>query len=111
MTIPLVIGVNPLQTTLMQLGIVSGRVALLLRSAEIHPVLLRFVSALRGNPSLLSAQQLQGGLAAACTNLLSGVARASVGLSTCIGGQFDSGIVANQLRQQGKAPKIYMQAG
>jgi len=27
-------------------------VALLLRSTEIHPVLLRFVSALRGNPSL-----------------------------------------------------------
>jgi hypothetical protein len=43
MTIPLVIGVNPLQTTLFQLGIVSGRVALLLRSAEIHPVLVRFV--------------------------------------------------------------------
>ncbi len=54
MTIPLVIGVNPLQTTLLQLGIVSGRVALLLRSTEIHPVLLRFVSALRGNPSLPS---------------------------------------------------------
>ena len=53
MTIPLVIGVNPLQTTLFQLGIVSGRVALLLRSAEIQPVLVRFVSALRGNPSLL----------------------------------------------------------
>ena len=43
MTILLVIGVNPLQTTLLQLGIVSGRVALLLRSTEIHPVLLRFV--------------------------------------------------------------------
>ena len=38
MTIPLVIGVNPLQTTLLELGIVSGRVALLLRSAEIQPV-------------------------------------------------------------------------
>ena len=38
MTIPLVIGVNPLQTTLFELGIVSGRVALLLRSAEIQPV-------------------------------------------------------------------------
>jgi hypothetical protein len=44
MTIPLVIGVNPLQTTLFELGIVSGRVALLLRSAEIHPVFVRFVS-------------------------------------------------------------------
>jgi hypothetical protein len=38
MTIPPVIGVNPLQTTLLELGIVSGRVALLLRSAEIQPV-------------------------------------------------------------------------
>jgi hypothetical protein len=43
MTIPLVNGVNPLQTTLLELGIVSGRVALLLRSAEIQPVFLRFV--------------------------------------------------------------------
>ena len=43
MTIPLVIGVNPLQTTLLELGIVSGRVALLLRSAEIQPVFGRFV--------------------------------------------------------------------
>jgi hypothetical protein len=48
MTIPLVIGVNPLQTTLLQLGIVSGRVALLPRSTEIHPVLLRFVSPFLG---------------------------------------------------------------
>jgi hypothetical protein len=38
MTIPNVIRVNPLQTTLLELGIVSGRVALLLRSAEIQPV-------------------------------------------------------------------------
>jgi hypothetical protein len=43
MTIPLVNGVNPLQTTLTELGIVSGRVALLLRSAEIQPVFVRFV--------------------------------------------------------------------
>ena len=43
MTIPLVIGVNPLQTTLVELGIVSGRVALLLRSAEIQPLFVRFV--------------------------------------------------------------------
>jgi hypothetical protein len=50
MTIPLVIGVNPLQTTSFELGIVSGRVALLLRSAEIHPVFVRFVTALRGTP-------------------------------------------------------------
>jgi hypothetical protein len=40
MTIPPVIGVNPLQTTLLELGIVSGRVALLLRSAEIQPVFI-----------------------------------------------------------------------
>lgn len=31
------IGVNPLQTTELERGIVSGRVALLLRSAEIQP--------------------------------------------------------------------------
>ncbi len=43
MLIPLVIGVNPLQTTLFELGIVSGRVVLLLRSAEIQPVFVRFV--------------------------------------------------------------------
>ncbi len=44
MTISLVNGVNPLQTTLIELGIVSGRVALLLRSAEIQPVFERFVT-------------------------------------------------------------------
>lgn len=43
MTIPLVIGVNPLQTTWLERGIVSGRVALLLRSTEIHPLFERFV--------------------------------------------------------------------
>ena len=43
MKIPFVTGVNPLQTTLLELGIVSGRVALLLRSAEIQPVFDRFV--------------------------------------------------------------------
>jgi hypothetical protein len=43
MTIPIVIGVNPLQTTWLERGIVSGRVALLLRSAEIHPLFERFV--------------------------------------------------------------------
>jgi hypothetical protein len=43
MTISLVNGVNPLQTTLIELGIVSGRVALLLRSAEIQPLFGRFV--------------------------------------------------------------------
>ena len=47
MIIPPVIGVNPLQTTLLGLGIVSGRVALLLRSAEIQPVSDRFVAALQ----------------------------------------------------------------
>jgi len=43
MTIPIVNGVNPLQTTLLELGIVSIRVALLLRCAEIQPVFGRFV--------------------------------------------------------------------
>jgi hypothetical protein len=43
MIIPPVTGVNPLQTTLLELGIVSGRVALLLRSAEIQPGFDRFV--------------------------------------------------------------------
>ncbi len=42
MSISIVNGVNPLQTTLLELGIVSGRVALLLRSAEIQPVFGRF---------------------------------------------------------------------
>jgi hypothetical protein len=62
MTIPLVIGVNPLQTTLFQLGIVRGRVALLLRSSEIQPVLVRFVSALRRTPLPFVCLGLQGGL-------------------------------------------------
>ena len=43
MTILLVNGVNPLQTTLLELGIVSIRVALLLRCAEIQPGFGRFV--------------------------------------------------------------------
>lgn len=43
MAIPFIVGVNPLQTTWLELGIVSGRVALLLRSAEIHPLFERFV--------------------------------------------------------------------
>jgi hypothetical protein len=43
MTISIVNGVNPLQTTLLELGIVSIRVALLLRCAEIQPVFGRFV--------------------------------------------------------------------
>ena len=38
------IGVNPLQTTGLERGTVSGRVALLLRSAEIQPSFVRFVS-------------------------------------------------------------------
>lgn len=53
MTISLVDGVNPLQTTLLELGIVSGRVALLLRSAEIQPVFGRFVpNGIRHSPPL-----------------------------------------------------------
>jgi hypothetical protein len=65
MTIPLVIGVNPLQTTLFELGIVSGRVALLLRSAEIHPVFVRFVQMDSVHPLFFSSpckEQLQEGL-------------------------------------------------
>lgn len=51
MTIPIVNGVNPLQTTLLELGIVSGRVALLLRSAEIQPVFGRFsMNGIRHSP-------------------------------------------------------------
>lgn len=62
MTIPLVNGVNPLQTTLTELGIVSGRVALLLRSAEIQPVFVRFVLEYHSvfTPSPLVAVLLQG---------------------------------------------------
>jgi hypothetical protein len=37
------IGVNPWQTTLLDLGSVSSRVALLPRSAELQPLILRFV--------------------------------------------------------------------
>ena len=53
MTIPFVVGVNPLQTTRLELGIVSGRVALLPRSAEIHPVFERFVDGLRPSSTLM----------------------------------------------------------
>lgn len=61
MTIPIVNGVNPLQTTLLELGIVSGRVALLLRSAEIQPVFGRFsMNGIRHSP-LPGALMLLGG--------------------------------------------------
>ena len=64
MTISLVNGVNPLQTTLLELGIVSGRVALLLRSAEIQPVFVRFSNE-RPSPFtpffLLGSELLLGG--------------------------------------------------
>ena len=53
MAIPNVFGVNPLHTTLIELGIVSGRVALLLRSAEIQPVFERFVRWTRPSPPSL----------------------------------------------------------
>ena len=53
MTIPFVNGVNPLQTTLLELGIVSSRVALLLRSAEIQPVFGRFVLFIYDNNNTL----------------------------------------------------------
>jgi hypothetical protein len=64
MIIALVIGVNPLQTTWLERGIVSGRVALLLRSAEIHPLFERFV---RWTSSILpplspARVMLEGGL-------------------------------------------------
>lgn len=62
MTIPIVNGVNPLQTTLLELGIVSGRVALLLRSAEIQPVFGRFsMNGIRHSP-LPGWLMLLGGL-------------------------------------------------
>jgi hypothetical protein len=55
MTISLVNGVNPLQTTLIELGIVSGRVALLLRSAEIQPVFGDLLpNGIRHSPPLLT---------------------------------------------------------
>ena len=57
MTIPNVIGVNPLQTTLLELGIVSGRVALLPRSAEIQP---GFVDLFFPNPNLKLKTPLYG---------------------------------------------------
>jgi hypothetical protein len=63
MTISIVNGVNPLQTTLLELGIVSGRVALLLRSAEIQPVFGRF--SLNGSailPPFLEVNLLLGGV-------------------------------------------------
>lgn len=64
MTISLVNGVNPLQTTLLELGIVSGRVALLLRSAEIQPVFGRFVTEWHSpfTPNPLGDSLLPGGL-------------------------------------------------
>jgi hypothetical protein len=66
MTILIVNGVNPLQTTLLELGIVSGRVALLLRSAEIQPVFGRFsmngfaILPLPGSIMLLGGLENQG---------------------------------------------------
>lgn len=67
------IGVNPLQTTWTEHGIVSGREALLLRSAEIQPLLPRFsdwtfVTESPNPPTTpfpTGSQLLQGGLAAA----------------------------------------------
>ena len=76
MTIPLVIGVNPLQTTWLERGIVSGRVALLLRSAEIHPLFERFVRWTIVHPpsSSWSASTLRG-------LVLAGVSSATIQLS------------------------------
>ena len=75
------IGVNPLQTTWTEHGIVSGRVALLLRSAEIQPLLPRFsdwtfVTESPNPPTTpfpTGSQLLQGGLAAAATRLAASV--------------------------------------
>lgn len=68
MTISIVNGVNPLQTTLLELGIVSGRVALLLRSAEIQPVFGRFsMNGIRHSPPLHVVLLLLGGFAAKAT--------------------------------------------
>jgi hypothetical protein len=62
MTISIVNGVNPLQTTLLELGIVSIRVALLLRCAEIQPVFGRFVlNGLSILPPSTGAAVLPGG--------------------------------------------------
>ena len=67
MTIPIVNGVNPLQTTLLELGIVSGRVALLLRSAEIQPVFGRFsMNGIRHSPSFPVVKLLLGGQQVEC---------------------------------------------
>lgn len=63
------IGVNPLQTTELERGIVSGRVALLLRSAEIQPPFLRFVT-LFSSPG---ARMVQGGLGRGVENVQGGV--------------------------------------
>ena len=65
MTISIINGVNPLQTTLLELGIVSGRVALLLRSAEIQPLFVRFSIRMASaiHPSLPEAAMLLGGFA------------------------------------------------
>ena len=51
-----VTGGNPLQTTLLELGIVSGRVALLPRSAEIQPGFERFVFRPSPTPYLHSSK-------------------------------------------------------
>ena len=68
MSISLVNGVNPLQTTLLELGIVSGRVALLLRSAEIQPVFGRFVEWFIHSPLLLVTFTSRAGSSPAVTD-------------------------------------------
>lgn len=68
MTISIVNGVNPLQTTLLELGIVSIRVALLLRCAEIQPVFGRFVlNGLSILPPSTVAAVLPGGFVGLCS--------------------------------------------
>jgi hypothetical protein len=53
--------INPLQTTLIERGIVSSRVALLLRSAEIKPIVLQICSYEQHLSFYLSGQVLLKG--------------------------------------------------
>ena len=94
MTISIVNGVNPLQTTLLELGIVSGRVALLLRSAEIQPLFLRFVTLLVRCWSRVGLHMQAAFPTAGHPTLVKGVGRSQVGvllselvlMSECSGG-------------------------
>ena len=69
------IGVNPLQTTWLEHGIVSGRVALLLRSAEIQPLFGRFSDWIQ-NP--ITHTHITTRLASGCSRVASLIARCQV---------------------------------